>query len=392
MTVVFDVFYDTFFDSYGVPAPLEEAVTLAQRRALIEAVDLHRSASLHLVDSNDTFVMDLTEDYKGGSVRRANFADIHGTSDLLIARDLQWGSARLQPFVTLSSELEGLTKTYSMGIYVPGIPKKPIGRTPVVWSVKGSDKLVLLQTQMGRAVTLAKGESYLDFLVALLGDLGHTKVRFDFPAATWAKAAANARNWAPDTTALRIANDVLDAVGGRGCWADRDGWYCSEPYRSPSERTPDWYYDADDVITTIVGPERTFGADYFDAFNRWVRIRSNPLAGTPIDGDGRAERINQSDGPTSVDARGGWIRTDTQTVDVADQAALEALADEAMEAGKRVANELTMPTGINPEHWHFTVVEVVDRELGPTARYQEGSWEMPLPPAIATMAHELKAA
>jgi hypothetical protein len=370
---------------------MAEATTAAQVRTLLEAVDVSFSATLHLLDSDDQFRLDISEDLKGGTIRRSNYADIHGTCDLRIARQLQWGSARLQLYLTVTSDLVALTRTWSMGVYLPGIPQRPVGRTPEVWSVKGSDKLVLLRSPIGRAVSALEGDGYIATVEALIAEAGETKVRID--QASVAKVLVTTRSWelAQETTFLRVINDLLAAIGYRGLWVDRDGYFRSEVYQAPSERSAEWNYDADDVNTTIVAPERLIGADYFDAPNVWIRIRNNPTVGAQTEDAGIATETNQSDGPTSIDARGGWIKRDIRAVDAADQESLRAQAVAAADAGRRVANELSMPTGRNPEHWHFTVAELVDAAIGATTKYVESEWVMPVPPNAGKMSHTLRA-
>jgi hypothetical protein len=345
----------------------------------VEATDLTVNPGLDLLDSDDTYVMDISSDLLGGTVEHGNYQTIHGTCTLQLSRRLEWGSARVRPWVTYSSAILGLTQTWNLGTYLLSTPERRIADVPEVYNVQGYDKLVVLDTPAGRSIAVDAGTSYLTAAEALIVEAGEpaTSIRLDELAR--AKVLPSTRVWPFEegTSYLRVINDLVQAVGYRGVYVDRDGYFRSESYVAPRDQAPEWVYDADSV-NTIVGADRTETLDYFSAPNRWVFVNDDPLGGEPTVGDGQYVVVNQSDGVTSVDARGRIITRGPILLEAADQESLERQGNSMVDTDKRLATQLALPTGPNPTHWHFSVVEYRDSALGVPRKMVQQSWSLPL--------------
>lgn len=365
---------------------LTEATSSAQLVALVEADDLEVVVGLDLLDARDRFVLDVSDDLVGGRLERRNHRAIHGTCRLQLTRALPWGSARVRPRYELTAPSLRLTRAWPMGVYVLSTPEHVAGASPATWTVEGYDKLQVLDTPAGRTWAAAKDSPVLAEVARVFAEVGETRARIDQAAA--ARVVSSTRVWVLDerTTWLGIVNDLLAMVGYRAVWADRDGTYRCEPYVDPSGRAPDWAYDADSP-TTAVAEERSLTADYFAAPNRWVAVRDDPALPTPVEGNGIAVAVNQSNGPTSIDARGRVI-TRALRLDAADQDSLVAQLRRYVAEDVRLDVAVAMSSSPNPVHWHFSVVSYRDAALGPDRRLVEDAWSLPLDGG--DMSHELQ--
>jgi len=161
-------------------------------------------------------------------------------------------------------------------------------------------------------------------------------------------------------------------------YCDSEGFFVSEPYRSPTDLPSVWSYSADSDSTTV-SQERIQTADFFDAANVVIAINDDPEAATiPVDGNGRFRLPNQSDGPTSIDGRGGREIRRVLRGKYKSQAALEAAAQRSRDANKRVTTYVSLSSSPNPIHGHFDVVNYTDAALSVNGRYLVTDWELPL--------------
>jgi hypothetical protein len=329
-----------------------------------------------LLDRSLTVLEDISTDLAGGSVSRSAYATLHGTCRLGISRELDWGTALVRPFMTIS---DGVTSArFNLGVYRTSRPKRRLAETPPTHEVIGYDILKRLDTTVGETYSLAAGAAYLTEVAAILAVLGYSGVLIDQQAA--AKVLPGPRSWPIDntTTWLNIVNDLLAAVGYQGLWSDWDGRLRSGPYSSPLERTVEWTYDVG-TYTAMMEPDGEVEQDWFDAYNRWVSIRSNNVDGpAPVEGDGVYTFVNQFTGPTSVAARDGEVNSRVEYFDAADQASLIAQAQQMIDADMRVKTVLRNATSPNPMHWHFDRLTVDDPKMGPVGPALSTQWTLPL--------------
>ena len=367
-------------------APPRDDLTQDQVVALIQdapALTVGRGAEL--LDLSLAVVDDLSPDFAGGRVERHSYATLHGQAELAFSRPLDWGSALVRPYLTLSDGI--LSARFNLGAYYTSTPETELGEDPPTWTVTGYDILLILNDLVGESYAVAAGQPYLAAVEAILIDRGVQAYVIDQAAAD--KVLPSARTWPIDenTTWLSIVNDLLGAVGYQGAWSDWDGRIRCTPYANPRDRAPEWLYAVDDA-TSMLTSRRTFAADYFDAPNRWVAVRSNAVDGpAPVEGNGLWTYQNDVDGPTSVQARGRVITAPLLQLDVADQAALIAAAQRQIDADRRRRTTVTLGTSPNPLHWHFDRLAVADPAMGSALLDVLGtSWALPLDGA--DMTHE----
>jgi hypothetical protein len=354
------------------------ALTAAQVAAIIrDAPDIRTAAGLELLDVNLNVLTDLTADFQGGSVSRASYATLHGTATLQVARDLNWGTAILRPYMTITDGMNVVR--FNLGAYLTSSPKTEVGEVPVTHEVDGYDILHWLNTPVGQAHVVPAGTGYLAAAEAILQTQGIVAYQIDQAQAAVVLAAP--RVWVLDssTTWLMIVNDLVAGVGYQGVWSDWDGRLRITPYQRPLERGPEWLY-AVDGVSSMIAPRRTITRDYFAAPNRWVFYWSqDPSGATPVEGAGVYTYVNNRDGPTSVAERGGRVITAApQQVDAVDQSALIAQAQAAIDADLRLKTTVEVPVSPNPLHWHFDRIAVADPLLGSVADALVTRWTLPL--------------
>lgn len=348
-----------------------------------DAPAVTRSAGLEVLNRDLTVADDVTDYLAGGSVTRRAYADLHGTATLALNTELDWGSAVVRPYYVLSDGTT--TARFNLGAYFTSTPDRNLASGEPDWDVECHDILGLLDDPVGDAYALASGTPYLAAVEQILIDRGWTSYLIDQAAS--ASVLPTDRVWVFDdrTTWLVIINDLLASVGYQGIWSDWDGRLRCTSYIRPIERQSEWTYTTDPV-DGMIGQDRSMVYDYYSVPNRWVFYRSNNQdQGTPVDGDGIYGYINQSVGDTSVDARGRVI-SKVQGMDAADHAALVTAAQSVIDADMHVAARFPMTTFINPLHWHFDRVYVIDPELGVPFDALGTEWTLPFNASV--MSHE----
>jgi hypothetical protein len=337
---------------------------------------------LELIDESGRVLEDISDDLEvGGSIAHANYADLHCTARLRLARELDWGQARVRPYMLVS---DGTVEArFNLGAYFAHVSTRASDDedddSPTVFDVDGYDVLDALYDPVDDAVGFEAGTGYLDAAESILAGRGVVAYRLD-PVGRGAVMPTD-KAWAPDDTLLwlHIVNDLLGAVNYAGLHQDPDGVLVGELYRPPRDRAPEWTYASNDPTRSMLGPQRSVSTDIYRAPNRWVFYRTNLDEGVvPAEGAGKLTVINESDGPTSVDARGGRVITKRVGVDVPDQGALIARAQITVDADLRYRVAYAATTFPNPLHWHFDRLWVDDRRLLAPSNMLSGSWTLPL--------------
>lgn len=353
-----------------------DGLTAAQVVALVQdAAAITVGCGAELLDSSLMVVEDISADVVGGSVTRDSAATLHGTADIEVSRWLDWGAAIIRPYMTITDG--ATTATFRLGAYYTGTPERDLSEDPPTYRVQCYDVLSILDDAVGDAYAVTAGTAYLGAVETILTARGVTGYLID-------QASADAtlptdRVWAFDdrTTWLTVVNDLLGSIGYQGVWSDWDGRLRCEPYTSPGQRAPEWVYDTDPVVGMLATSRRVEN-DYYNAPNRWVLYQRNNLDVAPVDGDGLYAYVNESQGPTSVAARGGRVITRVEGLDVADHAALLVAAQGIIDADIQVAQVWQADTAPNPLHWHADRLLVDDPAAGPPVDVVGGSWTLPL--------------
>ena len=359
-------------------------LTIAQVVSLIQdAPAVTVGFGCELLDTALAVVDDLSPWFGGGSVSRSNYATLHGSAELQFTRELDWANALVRPYMTLTDHT--VTARFNLGAYFAARPER-VADAPY-GAVTGFDICHILNDLVGDSYAVPAGASPLAEVESILQARGVVAYLIDQAEA--AATLPTARTWAigDDRTWLHIVNDLLGTVGYMGAWSDWDGRVRCVPYVNPRDRAPEWLYTVEGAAS-MLGLRRRYTADYFNAPNRWVAVRtSDPDGLPPTEGDGLYIYVNETDGPTSTRARGRTITAPLIQVDAASQAALVAAAQQRIDADMRLRTTVSLATAPNPLHWHFDRLALQDTALGQAVTDVVGvSWTLPLDGA--DMTHE----
>jgi hypothetical protein len=364
----------------GLTAGPRAAFTQAEVIAAIrDNPYVHSSAGLELVDLDLNVLADISDRLETGEVQRNSYATTHETCGLAIVGELDWGQALLRPYYNLHL-LDGRVMRFNLGAYFTIQPEHTAEQMPRVYDVEGVGILDMLDDPVGDSYAVPAGVSYITAAEDVLRTVGYRKFNIE-QLYTSQKVLAAPRTWTVDEnpTWLGIVNDLLGAVGYQGIYQDPDGVLVSWPYVTPSTRRSEWTYDTGTYTAMILG-KRAMRQDLYKAPNRWVFVRdSDNDDGPRTEGNGRYTYVNQSDGPTSVDARGGRVITKGPIgIEAADQEALVQAAQVTIDADKRPNITVPITTTANPLHWHFDRLTMNDPDLGPIAEVLSTEWRLPL--------------
>lgn len=357
--------------------PPRDALTDAiVTRLLRDAPSVIIGNGCEFLDQDLNVIEDITDDFVGGSIQRNSYNNIHATAELSIARELPFGWAILRPYMSITDGID--TAQFRLGAYFTDTPERSLEEDPVTYHTQCTDILSALDDVVGDAYAVNTGVAYLTEIETILRSRGFSQFVID-PAAI-SKTLPTPRVWAFDEnqTWLTIVNDLLSAIGYQGVWSDWDGRLRLHEYHSPAERASEWTYDTND-LTSMLGTKRSTHRDFAKAPNRWVFVRQNNVDSTPaVEGDGVFIYNNIRDGDTSQEARAGRVITKKVMLDAADQASLEAAAQQTIDADQSIPVKVSATTHPNPLHWHFDIVTVDDPAQGPVRRAQATSWTLPL--------------
>lgn len=357
-----------------------ENLTAAQVTALLQASALEVTGGCELLAPDLSLVADISDDLVGGKVSRSLYATIHGTCDLTLTRALRWGVDLVRPFTVLSDGV--VSARFDLGVFVLTTPERKVGEVPETVQVSGFDRLHLLNRQVGADYTVAAGTTYRAAILAAFTAAGLTGVLIDGAAADDVLPAA--RLWPlvtdraadPDQTDtpvtwLRIVNDLLRAINFRSVWCDEAGRFRCGGYQPPSSRPVEFTFDADDLLSGIVGEDRTVIEDVWNVPNRWVFRQSNRAQGAPAatEGDG-IYTVNLSN--TTIGDSLGRTLVWTSVIDyeAASQAKLVSLGDRRVQTDRAVTAQYDVTVGHFPPAGHADVYLYRDAAVGGERRVQ----------------------
>lgn len=355
-------------------------------------------------------IEDISTDLAGGKVARQMNAAIHGTCQLQITRELQWGLALLRPYMTLA--YGGLSARWNKGVYALATPERTSGEAPVTWDVAGFDRLYLLDRPVGDSYVVRAGTSYLAAIRAAITAAGLTGVLLDTTAASsvldedlsWplipdtsvgsvdtSQASATSATVASEsggpTTWLGIINYLLRKIAYRGLWCDENGFYRSGPYESPENRPMEYIWTRDTADSIIVDGWR-LALDEWGRPNSWRFVRRGGDT-TPVAGNGLYIVPPTEAG---LARKNGLEWVSHVELDAADQASLVAQGDARVASDLRSTAKIDVKTGPFPGAGHADIYGLIDPDLGlgsGVLRVQETSWELDLMGADMTRTWEL---
>jgi hypothetical protein len=360
--------------------------TTAQVQYLIENTSsFDTDMGLELLDGLDSMTVqeDISDGMTAATVARNSFATIHSSASFTLERELSWGNSIVRPYMTITGPVSAAataltTMRFYLGAYYVDTPEEDLSLTTSTFDATGYDVLSVLDDPVGDDYSIDSGVLYLALVEQILLDRGITKYHIDQDQA--AAVALSPKVWTLDETPswLEVVNYCLAAVGYQGIWTDWNGAFQVRAYRTPTDRSPEWWFTAN-VANTLLTQRRKRSRDFYDAPNRWIFYQSNVTEDQPIDGDGRYEYVNASFGDTSVEARGGrTITKPPEGVDVADQTSLIAYAQRVIDADTLIPQRISIETAPMPLIWHMDRYAVSDPQIGVAQDVLSASWSMNL--------------
>ena len=352
-------------------------LTTAQIIALVEDEHVYVDGALDLLDENDAFVQDITDDFDvaGSSIELNPYRTIHRTCELRISKELVWGSARLKPYILLSNDASTWYR-WPLGVFLPNVPQREVHESPATWQVTGMDKLDVLNTPYGSSYGIDSGDAILAAVSAIITAAGETLINLNQSAAATTAPVSRVWTLADEMTTLEICNELLASIGYTSLWVDRDGYYRAQPYVTPSNRPLVWSYNANSATTTVA-EYRTAIADFGTAANTIIGISDDPADSIPTAGDGLYTLANNNDGPTSINQRGGRVIRKIIRGSFANQAALVTAVTAAMDAEKRVNTYIDLTVSPNPIHSQWDAVTYRDDAMSVNGTFVVTSWRLP---------------
>ena len=204
----------------------------------------------------------------------------------------------------------------------------PVART----TLSLSDKTEALNRPLGRFVTYPTGTAVVPAVEAIIRACGETSMALTYSAAT----TTTALTWEPDATWLKVAGDLLTAIGYGPLRADMLGVLRAGPYLPPDRRPVRAVYGGESTDLQM-RPTWSDEADLAE-IPTGVRIIVSGDDKTP----GLIGRADHPDAhPFSAASRGGE-RLRVETSEAVDQAAANTIAARFLDESSQVTYRATI--------------------------------------------------
>jgi len=268
----------------------------------------------------------------GGEITLNVAADVRGTGRLEIVTDrprINWLDHLVRVwYVGAGMEVPLLTGE-------PHSPRDQHTATHISQEVALYDATDALNTDsFGGFYGVPAGVNIIDQVRQITESTGLDRMILEPSPATLAASMT----WEPDTSKLRVVNDLLYAAGYWAIYADPLGWLRGEPYTPPERRPVAWPFDR------LYLPDWSRTLDTRGIPNRVVCIQRVEGDETPLE----AERVLDDIAPDSWNTVARRKRQRTKVyddVDAANQEVLQSICDRYLLDAQRVAEvrEFTHP-------------------------------------------------
>ena len=251
--------------------------------------------------------------FRGDTMTLNREATIRGQATVTVresTQEIDWLTDRIGLRIDIDDA------TYEAGVYLPTAPDAQHGMG-VTRQVQLLDRTHTLdRDDVGVGYSLPTGTGIVSAVVAQIQAAGEA-----VGAVTQSdKELRGDIVWEPETTRLRVVNDLLDAGGFFAIWTDPTGQFRIEPYMEPQQRGITWEFEAG--RNCIHSPEWTRTQDL-------AGIRNIVTCISRSSGDEPAlvssASITDPTHPYNVTRIGPRATTETG-IEVADQATLDAYA------------------------------------------------------------------
>lgn len=306
-----------------------------------------------------------------GSVKNSTIEEIRRSAYFQIrdTDDVNWVRDRIKPWVKLKMP-DGGWVSWPQGVFLLTSPTRRVTSSGSVWrDVSGLDQTVVLRDfSQAQRYAVLRGTNYIAALRSLLVGAGITRMNLE----PTTKVLPTDREWDPGTSRLEIANDLLKAIAYDPISFDSDGVAVAKSYVLPMLRPSTYTYEDGQASVTLTEAEQTFDID--NVPNQWTLVVSEPDRPPLV-----SQFTNDNPySPTSVTSRGRVISVFDDSVDAADQAALDTLARKRAYDDSQGNLEVGFTTGLMPFHDNEDTLTLDLYRIGGGGKYVETMWEMSL--------------
>lgn len=260
---------------------------------------------------------------------------------------------------------------HPLGLYVFARCQRVADGGSVLWRATGLDLCQLARRHVPESLVYwAAGARYQLAVEQLLGAAGLTEYRV---AASDLAFATAREDWPRGENALAICNALLAEMSYHSLFADLDGVVRAVPYRAPGEAAATVRYTAEDVGHILL-PGHSQVLDGIDHPNVFYYTCENPELPAPL----TVKRENTTAAsPYSVQNQ-GRVPVFRKVDNVANEAALAAMAERELLESLSAARQITFYTGLCPRHTAFDVVQLEKADFFGTVH--ERYWKMTVEP------------
>lgn len=311
-----------------------------------------------LLDNTDAVVGQLEGVEEGGTLEFSVHNTIRSSGSLPITGpevvDIDWDAHRIAPWYSL----DGGATWEPWGIYLPTTPEVEWVDGEPSATIDLFDKLAIpSRNKVAASYAVDAGDNPIAEALTVLGLSGTHRVVAEPTTETLSVPMV----WDPQTTHLRMDNDLLRAANYFSLWVDHDGAFRLDPYVRPQDRGTAFTFRSG--VSSIHEGRIRRRQDTFDIPNRVT------LTG-PSDGETPAltsapATDEDPNSPYSYVNRGYWVDY-TETVEATSQSVLDALAARRLIELQSPSASLTirhapLPLSRLPLN---SVVRLVDRPSG----------------------------
>lgn len=277
---------------------------------------------IDLLDSDDQFIKTIQTAKRGGKVDLNVNAQIRGGGKISVVNDesINWLNSRVRVWYNNYTD----DKRFAIGTFIPSIPEVENRSGAREIPVEMHDKTSLLADDFFEdPYAIMPGFKVVDYIKDVLSSIGE-----DFSIIEDSDVeVGDVRVWDPDSSKLRIVNDLLESINYFSIWTDGMGVFRSSLARRPQQRP---------LVKSFIKSE---SSTYSPNWSRKQDVSSIPNRVIVLS-EGSDEKLaykgvaenTRDDSPYSYQNRGNrWITrretTEAETQEICDQIAARRLQE-----------------------------------------------------------------
>lgn len=278
----------------------------------------------------------------------------------------------LAPEVMITEIASGTSTTAQLGLYRAGMPSTTRYPGAATGTIEGEDMISrLVNAGTGRApYNLGPGASYRAAIITQCTLSGVPRTQFPLDSRT--VPTGKYHSWPPGTARCRIVFDLCLILGWHAPWSDSRGVVTTRAIQAPGTQAPARSYadgDGSDLTGEVQSDPMTT-----TLANHIVVTYDDMTTGTVL----TAERKNTNpSSPASIPNIGERFRHEAMT-EAADQAAVNAFADQLVELWGSVLMHVSLMTPLDPARgvWESAdvAVHITRADGGISGRFRISGW------------------